>query len=115
VLRVHKGRPLKLSFQAGIFLEGMRRYYEMSGDQEALEYIKQSVDRCIEEKKRGGSLAQAYSFMYLQTGDKKYLDAASENLPQNGSFDNPWKNYALSMRNAAMCIGDLHRAAQKSP
>lgn len=31
-LRVHKGRDLKLSFQTGIFLEGMRRYYEMSGD-----------------------------------------------------------------------------------
>ena len=50
-LRVHKGRYLKLSFQAGIFLEGMRRYYEMSGDEEALAYIKDSVDRLIDTGK----------------------------------------------------------------
>lgn len=113
VLRVHKGRDLKLSFQAGIFLEGMRRYYEMSGDEEALAYIRDSVDRLISEGRKGGVTAQAHSFMYLKTGEQKYLDAALDNLPRNGLFDNPWKNFALSMRNAAMCIGDLHRVAEK--
>ncbi|MEK7995131.1 MAG: hypothetical protein AAB403_15095, partial [Planctomycetota bacterium] len=113
VLRVHKGRELNLSFQAGIFLEGMRRYYEMSGDEAALAYLKDSADRLIAGGKKGGVTAQAHSFMYLRTGDKKYLDAALENLPQSGQFGNPWKDFALSMRNAAMCIGDLHRAAQK--
>lgn len=112
VLRVHRGRELRLSFQAGIFLEGMRRYYEMSGDEEAYEYIKNSVDRMIAESKKGGVDAQAYSFMYLKTGERKYLDAALENLPRDGQFEHRWKNYALAMRNAAMCIGDLHRAAQ---
>ena len=112
VLRVHKGRDLKLSFQAGIFLEGMRRYYEMSGDAEALAYIKASVDRLIDTGKKGGVTAQAHSFMYLKTGEKKYLDAALDNLPQSGQFGNPWKQFALSMRNAAMCIGDLHRVAK---
>jgi len=112
VLRVHEGRDLKLSFQAGIFLEGMRRYYEMSGDKEALAYISKSVDRLIETGKKGGVTAQAHSFMYLKTGQRKYLDAALDNLPQSGRFGNPWKEFALSMRNAAMCIGDLHHAAQ---
>lgn len=112
VLRVHKDRDLKLSFQAGIFLEGMRRYYEMSGDEEALAYIKDSVDRLIETGKTGGVTAQAHSFMYLKTGEKKYLNAALQNLPQSGRFGNPWKDFALSMRNAAMCIGDLHQAAE---
>ena len=112
VLRVHKGRDLKLSFQAGIFLEGMRKYYEMSGDEEALAYIKDSVDRLIETGKTGGVTAQAHSFMYLKTGEKKYLNAALQNLPQSGRFGNPWKDFVLSMRNAAMCIGDLHQAAE---
>jgi hypothetical protein len=112
VLRVHKGKELKLSFQAGIFLEGMRRYYEMSGDKEALAYIKASVDRLVETRKKGGVTAQAHSFMYIKTGERKYLDAALDNLPQNGIFGNPWKQFALSMRNASMCIGDLHHLAQ---
>jgi len=113
VLRVHEGRELKLSFQAGIFLEGMRRYYEMSGDEAAFAYLRESADRLIAEGKKGGVTAQAHSFMYLKTGEQKYLDAALDNLPRNGQFGNPWKNFALSMRNAAMCIGDLHRVAEK--
>jgi len=112
VLRVHKGKDLKLSFQAGIFLEGMRRYYEMSGDEEALAYIKASIDRLIDTGKKGGVTAQAHSFVYLRTGERKYLDAALDNLPQSSQFGNPWKQFALSMRNAAMCIGDLHRVAE---
>lgn len=112
VLRVHKGRDLKLSFQAGIFLEGMRRYYEMSGDEEALAYIKDSVDRLIDTGKKGGVTAQAHSFIYLKTRDEKYLNAALDNLPQSGRFGNPWKEFALSMRNAAMCVSDLHHAAE---
>jgi hypothetical protein len=115
VLRVHKGKELRLSFQAGIFLEGMRRYYEMSGDEDALAYIKASVDRLIETGKKGGVTAQAHSFIYVKTGDRKYLNAALDNLPQDGQFGNPWKQFALSMRNAAMCVGDLHQAAQKLP
>lgn len=115
VLHVHKGRELKLSFQAGIFLEGMRRYYEMSRDEEALAYIKASVDRLIATGKKGGVTAQAHSFMYLKTEERKYLDAALDNLPQSGQFGNPWKQFALSMRNAAMCIGDLHHSAQMLP
>ncbi len=113
VLQVHRGRDLNLSFQAGIFLEGMRRYYEMSGDEEALNYIRQSCDRLIAGNKKGGVTAQAHSFMYLKTGDPKYLQAALDNLPQEGQFGNPGKDFALSMRNAAMCIGDLHRIAQR--
>ncbi len=111
VLRVHKGRELKLSFQAGIFLEGMRRYYEMSGDEAALAHLRKSADRLIAEGKGGGVTAQAHSFMYIKTGQQKYLDAALNNLPRDGQFGNPWKQFALSMRNAAMCIGDLHRIA----
>jgi hypothetical protein len=49
------------------------------------------------------------------SGEKKYLEAALANLPQTGNFGNPWKDYALSMRNAAMCIGDLHRVASATP
>jgi hypothetical protein len=113
VLQVHRGRDLNLSFQAGIFLEGMRRYYEMSGNEEAFNYIRQSCDRLIAGNKKGGVTAQAHSFMYLKTGDSKYLQAALDNLPQQGQFGNPGKDFALSMRNAAMCIGDLRRIAQK--
>ena len=70
------------------------------------------VDRLLAEGKRGCVTAQAHSFMYLKTGEEKYLKAALENLPQKGQFGNPWKDYALSMRNAAMCIGDLYQAAR---
>jgi len=112
VLGAHKGRDLKLSFQAGIFLEGMRRYYEMSEDEEALAYIKDSVDRLIDTSKKGGVTAQAHSFIYLKTRDEKYLNAALDNLPQSGRFGNPWKEFALSMRNAAMCVSDLHHVAE---
>ncbi|MHC4581330.1 MAG: hypothetical protein ACYS14_07720, partial [Planctomycetota bacterium] len=113
VLRVHEGRELRLSFQAGIFLEGMRRYYEMSGDADALAYIKESADRLIAGGKKGGVTAQAHSFMYRKTSEQRYLDAALDNLPSSGQFGNPWKQFALSMRNAAMCIGDLHHVAEK--
>ncbi|UCF16336.1 MAG: hypothetical protein JSW59_02540, partial [Phycisphaerales bacterium] len=111
VLRMHKGRELKLSFQAGIFLEGMRRYYEMSGDEAALAYLKESADRLIAAGRKGGVTAQTHSFMYRKTGEQKYLKAALDNLPRDSRFGNPWKQFALSMRNAAMCIGDLHRIA----
>jgi hypothetical protein len=113
VLQVHRGRDLNLSFQAGIFLEGMRRYYETSGDEEALHYIRQSCDRLIAGNRKGGVTAQAHSFLYVKTGDSKYLQAALDNLPQEGQFGNPGKDFALSMRNAAMCIGDLHHIAQE--
>jgi len=113
VLQVHRGRDLRLSFQAGIFLEGMRRYYEMSQDQEAFDYLRQSCDRLIAERKKGGVTAQAHSFLYVQTGDRKYLQAALDNLPQSGQFNNPGKDFALSMRNAALCVSDLHRIAQR--
>jgi len=86
----------------------------MSGDEKALAYIKDSVDRLINTGKKGGVTAQAHSFMYLKTRDEKYLKAALDNLPQSGRFGNPWKDFALSMRNAALCIGDLHHAAQIS-
>lgn len=76
-------------------------------------YIKESVDRMIAVNKKGGVDAQAYSFMYFKTGEKKYLDAALANLPQDGQLGNPCKNYALAMRNADMCIFDLYKAAQK--
>jgi hypothetical protein len=68
----------------------------------------------IAEGKKGGVDAQAYSFMHLKTGEKKYLDAALKSLPQDGQFEHRWKNYALAMRNAAMCIGDLYKVAQSS-
>ena len=93
----------------------MLRYYEMSGDEEALAYIKASVERLIDTGKKGGVTAQAHSFMYIKTGERKYIDAALDNLPQSGQFGNPWKQFALSMRNAAMCIGDLHHTAQTLP
>ena len=66
----------------------------------------------IAEGKKGGVDAQAYSFMYLKTREKEYLDAALKNLSRGGEFEHRWKNYALAMRNAAMCIGDLYRTAQ---
>ncbi len=115
VLRIHQNRDLTLSFQAGIFCEGLRRYYEMSGDPAAFDYLKKTADQLIEQGKRGGTTAQTHSFLYLKTGDPKYLEAALRNLPTNSQFGNPWKEYALSMRNAAMCIADLYHAAQKPP
>lgn len=114
VLRVHRSRDLNLSFQAGIFLEGMRRYYEMSGDEEALQYIRKSCDRIIAGGgKQGGNTCAAMSFLYRKTGEERYLDAALAKLPQQGRFGNPWKEFGLSMRNAALCIGDLHQIAQR--
>jgi hypothetical protein len=90
----------------------MRRYYEMSADEAAFACLKESADRLITDGRKGGVTAQTHSFMYLKTGERKYLDAALDNLPRNGQFGNPWKQFALSMRNAAMCIGDLHRIAE---
>jgi len=113
VLRVHRNRPLKLSFQAGIFLEGTRRYYEMSGDEAALEYIRRPCDRIIEAGgKPGGNTCTAMTLLYRKTGEQKYLDMALQKLPQSGRFGNPWKEFGLSMRNAHIAIGDLHHIAQ---
>jgi hypothetical protein len=112
VLRVHRKRDLRLSFQAGIFLEGLRRYYEMSGDAEALAYLRKSCDRIIEAGGRsGGNCSAAMSFLHRRTGERKYLDMALKKLPQNGRFGNPWKEFGLSMRNAHLVIGDLHQIA----
>jgi hypothetical protein len=113
VLDLHKDRDLRLTFQAGIFCEGLRRYYEMSRDPEAYDYLKKSIDAMLAMEHTVGVDAQAYSFMYLKTGDKKYLDAALRVLPVNSEFGNPWKEYGLQMRNAALCISDIYHAAQK--
>ncbi len=113
VLRLHKGRKLKLSFQAGIFLAGLRRYHEISGDPEALAYIKDSCDRILAAKRGGGNPCAAMTFLYRKTGQRKYLDAALKALPTSSRFSNPWKDFALSMHNAHLAIGDLHHIARR--
>ncbi len=84
----------------------------MSGDPQAYDYLKKCIGQMLAVNHKVGVDAQSYSFMYLKTGEKKYLDAALRVLPVRREFGNPWKDYALQMRNAAMCIADLYHAAQ---
>ena len=112
VLRLHRRRNLRLTFQAGVFLEGMRRYYELSGNNDAYEYIRRTCDRILAGGGRGGNTSVAMSFMYRRTGEARYLAMALRGLPQRGVFGNPWKDFALQMHSGAICIADLHHIAQ---
>ena len=86
----------------------------MSGDPEALAYMKRTCDRVLQLGGRvGGNTCCAMSYLYRHFRDKRYLDSALLQLPRRSRFSNPWKDFALSMRNAALCIGDLTKLQRK--
>jgi hypothetical protein len=85
-------------FQFGIALEGLRSYYESTGDESIPRMIQQAVDFLMAEEVRTSNLAHACGFLFSRTGDRKYLDYGIQMIDRDVVFDHPVKNTALGLR-----------------
>jgi hypothetical protein len=87
-------------FQFGIALEGLRRYYEASGDVAAIPILRTGLDFLIERNQRFTNCADACAFLYRQTGDRKYLDFGLQLVGRSDLVGNPVKDTAITFRSA---------------
>jgi len=85
-------------FQFGIALEGLRAYYELTGDESIPPMIRQAVDFLMAENVRSSNLAHACGFLYSKTGERKYLEYGLEMIDRDNVFEHPVKNTALALR-----------------
>jgi rhamnogalacturonyl hydrolase YesR len=99
----------KQEFACGIIAESMAKYYLASGDED----VAKAVVRWAEWQIKGGlkshwgsNGSMAQGFAYMQTGDEKFLKAASE-VVHNGNTDNIGKDIAESWRNYPYTSGLL--------
>lgn len=101
------------NFQQGIQLEGARRYYEVSGNPEVLDYLKRWAKFFRDTGTVQRNAAQAFGFLYSKTGDAQYLDLALQCIRRPAGDQKPGgvveadgglrfekeKDFALTMRN----------------
>ena len=85
-------------FQFGIALEGLRSYYETSGDESIPLMIQRAVDYLMAEEVRTSNLAHACGFLFARTGERKYLDYGIQMISRDTVFEHPVKNTALALR-----------------
>ncbi len=85
-------------FQFGIALEGLRSYYEVSGDESIPPMIQRAIDYLMAEEVRTSNLAHACGFLFSRTGDRRYLDYGIQMIERDVVFDHPVKNTALGLR-----------------
>jgi hypothetical protein len=85
-------------FQFGIALEGLRSFYEVTGDESIPPLIQRAIDYVMAEEVRTSNLAHACGFLFARTGDRKYLDYGIEMTNRNVVFEHPVKNTALALR-----------------
>ncbi len=85
-------------FQFGIALEGLRAYYEVTGDESIPPMIQRAVDFLMAESVRSSNIAHACGFLFSKTGDRGYLDYGIQIIDRDVVFEHPVKNTALSFR-----------------
>jgi rhamnogalacturonyl hydrolase YesR len=85
-------------FQFGIALEGLRSYYEVSGDESIPPMILRAMDFLMAEGVRTTNLAHACGFLFSRTGDRRYLDYGIQMISGDRVFEHPVKNTALALR-----------------
>ena len=99
--RVAKGRH----WQSGIGLEGMRVYYERTGDDKVLEALKVLTADCFEKKDWAETTLQAFAFLGAQLDNADYTNVARKNIQHTaeGIFKRPWgygQSFGNELRNA---------------
>ncbi len=67
----------------GIALEGHRAWYELTGDERAIETVMGGADAARARPDRAGAILHAYAFAYGQTGNEDYRDLVVSGLRQN--------------------------------
>ncbi|WP_309090413.1 glycoside hydrolase family 88 protein [Domibacillus sp.] len=83
-------------YHQGVFLEGMRRVYEQTGNEEYFNYVKSYIDLLVDEE--GNFLFAREELdavqvgillfpLYQKTGDKRYMIAAKKLRSLYGSFN----------------------------
>jgi len=85
-------------FQFGITLEGLRSYYEVSGDESIPPMIHRAMDYLMTEGVRTTNLAHACGFLFARTGDQRFLDYGLQMISGDRVFEHPVKNTALALR-----------------
>ncbi len=109
----HDQKP-RFTFQLGFWLEGVRRYYETTGDERALQRMRQYGDEVMAESEHTDpNRAHAFGFLYGATGERKYRDfaAASVRRSQPG-YSNRWKDFGSHLRNGMFALHWLSRDAE---
>ncbi len=112
--RNHNQKP-RFTFQLGFWLEGVRRYYETTGDERALARLRQYADEVMQGRERSDvNRAHIFGFLYGETGEKAYRDFAAASVRRSSpGYSNRWKDFGSSMRNGMFALHWLSRAATK--
>lgn len=117
-----KGNPKGFSrqgssgyFMMGIATEGMYYYWLLTGDKDTLETIKSVTDFQVGEARKAsvGNSACATAFMYRQTGDAAYKEAALSFLKP--AAERRPKGFGSSWRNSAYAWYYLSSLSERKP
>ncbi len=110
--RNHDQKP-RFTFQLGFWMEGVRRYYETTGDERALQRLRQYADEVMEGRSHSDpNRAHVFGFLYGVTGEKKYRDFAAASVRRTSpGYSNRWKDFGSSMRNGMFALHWLSRDA----
>ncbi|HOX04849.1 MAG TPA: DUF6288 domain-containing protein [Planctomycetota bacterium] len=94
--RINKGR----FWQGGISLEGIREYYEHTGDERALETLKLLTEDCFQKKDSAESTLHAFAFLGAQLDRADYTELARKRVAKAGEgiVKRPW-GYGQSFGN----------------
>jgi hypothetical protein len=79
--RIEKGR----FWQGGIGLEGLREFYEHTGDERALETLKVLTEDCFQKKDPADSTLHAFAFLGAQLDNADYLAVARKGIQKSGA------------------------------
>jgi len=79
--RIEKGR----FWQGGISLEGIREFYEHTGDGRALQTLKLLTEDCFQKKDPADSTLHAFAFLGAQMDSADYLAVARKGIQKSGA------------------------------
>lgn len=92
--RIAKGRH----WQGGIALEGMREFYEHTGDEKVYKALETLVADCKSKGDYAASTLHAFAFLGAQLGDANYTKKARDRIQKVGKVGGAW-GYAASFGN----------------
>jgi rhamnogalacturonyl hydrolase YesR len=112
--RIPKGRH----WQSGIGLEGLREFYEHTGDARALEALKVLTADCFQKKDWAESTLHAFAFLGAQLDNAEYTARAKKQIQTaaKGIVDRPWgygQSFGNELRNAPYVLWYLTKDLPK--
>lgn len=102
-------------FMYGHATEGLIRYWWITGDKAAVETVKGMNDWLLEADKLGAAgknTAMSMAFLWRQTGEQKYRDAAMRLLKKSGRKTRP-KSFGQEYRSTAYAWYFLSKLGEK--